>query len=64
MHGLDWEMTGRVASLMGALKIEVRGTQNHRFTQAHFAERFHDSFGMSLPAPGAQHTAYTVASVS
>ena len=64
MHGLDWELTGRVASLMGALKIEVRGTQNHRFTHADFAQRFRDSFGMSLPAPGAPHTAHTVASAS
>jgi hypothetical protein len=49
---------------MGALKIEVRGTQNHRFTQADFAQRFRDSFGMSMPAPGAPHTAHTVASAS
>jgi adenosine kinase len=54
MHGLDWEVTGRVASLMGALKIEVRGTQNHRFTPAEFAARFEESFGMALPAAHAQ----------
>jgi adenosine kinase len=54
MHGLDWEVTGRVASLMGALKIEVRGTQNHRFTPAEFAARFQESFGMALPAAHAQ----------
>jgi adenosine kinase len=49
IHGLDWEVTGRIASLMGAIKIEVRGTQNHRFTGDEFALRFHASFGMSLP---------------
>jgi adenosine kinase len=54
IHGLDWETTGRIASLMGALKIEVRGTQNHRFTGDEFAERFHKSFGMSLPTGAAQ----------
>ena len=54
MHGLDWEVTGRIASLMGAIKIEVRGTQNHRFTPTEFAARFHDSFGMALPAAHAQ----------
>jgi len=27
LHGLDWETTGRVASLMGAIKIESRGPQ-------------------------------------
>jgi len=50
MHGLDWPVTGRIASLMGALKIEVRGTQNHRFTAQEFAERFRESFAMPLPA--------------
>ena len=33
LHGLDWETTGRIASLMGAIKIEARGTQNHSFTR-------------------------------
>ncbi|MDE1923489.1 MAG: carbohydrate kinase family protein [Gammaproteobacteria bacterium] len=50
LRGLPWETTGRVASLMGALKIESRGPQNHRFTRAQFAERFEQTFG--LPAPG------------
>jgi adenosine kinase len=54
IHGLDWEVTGRIASLMGALKIEVRGTQNHRFTPAEFAERYRASFGMALPVLHAQ----------
>ena len=48
MHGLDWETTGRIASLMGAIKIETRGTQNHTFTAAQFAERFQASFGRPL----------------
>jgi adenosine kinase len=39
LHGLDWETTGRIASLMGAIKIETRGTQNHQFTRAQFDER-------------------------
>jgi adenosine kinase len=49
IHGLDWETTGRIASLMGAIKIEVRGTQNHSFTQDEFAGRFRTSFGVALP---------------
>lgn len=44
LHGLDWETTGRVASLMGAIKIESRGTQNHRFTCAEFDRRLRESF--------------------
>jgi adenosine kinase len=45
LHGLDWETTGRVASLMGAIKIESRGPQNHSFTRAEFDRRFRDNFG-------------------
>ncbi len=47
--GLDWEATGRIASLMGAIKIECHGTQNHRFTQAEFARRYADAFGQAYP---------------
>ncbi|MDE2137511.1 MAG: carbohydrate kinase family protein [Gammaproteobacteria bacterium] len=39
LHRLDWRATGHIASLMGAIKIEARGTQNHRFTRAGFEER-------------------------
>ncbi len=49
LRGLDWETTGRVAALMGAIKIENRGPQNHRFTAAEFAQRFRDNFGDLQP---------------
>jgi adenosine kinase len=45
LRGLDWETTGRVASLMGAMKIESRGPQNHVFTKAAFDKRYQDNFG-------------------
>jgi adenosine kinase len=45
LRGLDWETTGRIASLMGAIKIESRGPQNHRFTQAEFDRRYRENFG-------------------
>src|SRR5580692_2116081 len=32
LHGLEWPVTGRIASLLGALKVATRGPQNHRFT--------------------------------
>ncbi|WP_303904803.1 carbohydrate kinase family protein [Thiohalomonas denitrificans] len=52
LHGLandmDWETTGRVASLMGAIKVEQHGTQNHRFSQDEFKARFHEAFGYHL----------------
>jgi adenosine kinase len=44
LHGLDWQTTGRIASLMGAIKIECLGTQNHRFTPAEFQDRLKHSF--------------------
>jgi len=46
LRGFDWELTGRIASLMGAIKIESRGTQNHRFTLDEFDHRLHSSFGV------------------
>jgi adenosine kinase len=52
LHGLlsnlGWETTGRIASLMGAIKIEHPGTQNHRFTRAEFEARYKESFGRAL----------------
>jgi adenosine kinase len=47
LHGLSWERTGRIASLMGSLKIETRGTQNHRFTPGEFNARYEAVFGAS-----------------
>jgi len=48
MRGIDWETTGRVASLMGALKIAAVGTQNHGFTIDEFKDRFNGIFGYRL----------------
>ena len=48
VNGMDWETTGRLASLMGALKVEQHGTQNHRCTRADLEARFRESFGRSL----------------
>ena len=48
MHGRDWETTGRIASLMGAIKIESRGTQNHNFSIEGFKSRYRESFGRPL----------------
>ncbi|AHE99117.1 carbohydrate kinase family protein [Thioalkalivibrio paradoxus] len=44
-NGMDWETTGRIASLLGSIKIATAGTQNHHFTREQFAERFHEAFG-------------------
>jgi adenosine kinase len=39
LHGLDWGTTGHIASVLGAIKIESRGTQNHRFTREGLQKR-------------------------
>jgi adenosine kinase len=44
LHGLDWRRTGHIASLMGAIKIESRGTQNHRITREEFERRLAAAF--------------------
>lgn len=48
MNNMDWETTGRIASLIGAIKIEKPGTQNHSFSMAEFEDRFKDSFDRRL----------------
>jgi adenosine kinase len=44
MNDLDWEVTGRMAALMGAIKIEHHGTQNHWFSADEFVSRYRESF--------------------
>jgi adenosine kinase len=46
-RGWDWETTGRLASLMGALKIAQRGPQNHRHSKDEIGERYQKAFGTS-----------------
>ena len=48
MNDLDWESTGRLAALMGSIKIEHHGTQNHAFDDTYLKNRFKDSFGFDL----------------
>ena len=48
LQGMDWETTGRLASLMGAIKIERVGPQNHRIDGATLRERFKQEFRRSL----------------
>jgi adenosine kinase len=48
MKDMDLPTCGRMASLMGALKIEYPGTQNQRFTFEEFADQFKQQFAYSL----------------
>jgi len=47
-QGWAWEKTGRLASLMGALKIAHRGGQNHKPSREDIAARFRRAFGEPL----------------
>ncbi|MCA1324410.1 carbohydrate kinase family protein [Herbaspirillum sp. alder98] len=44
-EGFDWPTTGRLASLMGAIKIESQGPQNHAPSKAEIEDRFQQVFG-------------------
>ena len=48
MNDLDWEITGRIASLIGAIKIASHGPQNHQFDRKTFAELYEKNFGQKL----------------
>jgi len=52
LHGIQqgwgWETTGRLASLMGSLKIASRGGQNHKYTRAELANLYEQHFGDSI----------------
>jgi adenosine kinase len=46
--GYDWDRTGRLASLLGSIKIAHQGGQNHRFTRAEIGARYQAAFGSAL----------------
>ena len=46
--GFDWPTTGRLASLLGSIKIAHRGGQNHRFTRDEIGERYREAFGARI----------------
>jgi len=47
-YDLDWETTGRVASIMGTIKIEHHGTQNHTLEEGELERRFREEFRYDL----------------
>ncbi|HSS27354.1 MAG TPA: carbohydrate kinase family protein, partial [Usitatibacter sp.] len=44
----SWEKCGRLAAVMGSIKIACRGGQNHKPERAEIARRFQDAFGEAL----------------
>lgn len=47
-RGWSWEATGRLASLMGSIKIAHRGGQNHNPTRAELMDAYRKHFGSSI----------------
>jgi len=48
-NGWDWETSGRVGSLIGAIKVQQEGTQNHQFSMDEFAQQYEAYFERTLP---------------
>jgi|TARA_B100000929_G_scaffold204065_1_gene162341 adenosine kinase len=48
INDIDLEITGKIASLMGSIKISCYGTQNHSFTIEEFKSRFESEFGYKI----------------
>ena len=46
--GFDWLKTGRLASLMGAIKVASRGGQNHSVARDELRRQFRSNFGSDL----------------
>jgi adenosine kinase len=44
-NGFDWPTTGRLAAVMGAIKIASRGGQNHQPSREEIAVRYERAFG-------------------
>lgn len=44
-NGLDWPTTGRLAALLGSMKIARRGGQNHYCSRGQIQERYRETFG-------------------
>ena len=47
--GWDWQTSGRVGSLIGAIKVQQEGTQNHQFSIDEFAQQYETHFERALP---------------
>jgi adenosine kinase len=47
-QGYDWPTSGRLASLMGSIKIASRGGQNHQSSREEIGARYREAFGAAL----------------
>ncbi|HQT26691.1 MAG TPA: carbohydrate kinase family protein [Burkholderiales bacterium] len=47
-NGMDWHHSGRLASLLGSIKIAKKGGQNHALENGEIGVRYREAFGESL----------------
>ena len=48
MNELDWQTTGKIASILGAIKVGHLGTQNHKFDLEIIKSLFEETYGSNL----------------
>ena len=48
MNGMGWEVSGRIAALISAIKVAHPGTQNHTITLDEFKDQFEQEFGYAF----------------
>ena len=51
MHGMDWVMAGRLASVIAAIKVASKGTQNHKFDRETVSRLYAQTYGEALQWP-------------
>ena len=52
VRGWNWRDTGRLAALLGAIKVGSAGTQNHHFDRAGLREEFKENYGYEINLGG------------
>jgi len=52
VRGWNWRDTGRLAALLGAIKVESAGTQNHRLERARLEAKFKENYGYEIDLGG------------
>ena len=47
-NGYDWHKTGYLASVLGSIKVESKGPQNHNFSFDEVSSRLESDFGKAV----------------
>ena len=47
-NGWDWQTSGQLASVMGGIKIEQPGTQNHAPSKSDIEARYRENYGSEI----------------